>query len=213
MVEPGVVSVHNPPDARKFALGSFEGNITPELLEVKGILELFCHVDLTENLSGFRWAKLTSNATFSGMSAVMSSCFGDVAADPKGVRCVARIGRECFKVAKADGVNMVSFGPLDYADMYNYSTAEEEDRLVAQIQEGRKGSKAQASMLNDLRRGYDNVEIDDINGVICRLGRKHGVPTPYNDKVVEIVKGICQKKFVLSEANINYFDELLSEGI
>ena len=213
MAEPGVIDVLNPPEKRKFVLGSVNGNITAELLEVKKILELLCPVDLTENLVGYRWAKLTANATFSGMSAVMCKNFGEVAADPRGIRCVARIGRECIKAAGAEGVKMEAFGPLDSADMYSYATAEEEDRLVSKIQEDRKGSKAQASMLNDLRRGYTNVEIDDINGVICKAGKKHGIPTPYNDMVVKIVKGICDGSIPLSESNIDYFDALLNAEI
>jgi len=213
MLEPGVISVHNPKDKRKFALGSYNGKITPELLEAKEILELFCPVELTENLSGYRWAKLTRNATFSGMSTVMSRTFGEIAADPRGIRCVARIGRECMKAAKTSGVTIELFDPKDYSGKYNYSTPEEEDELVAIIQENLKESKAQASMLNDLRRGYTNVEIDEINGVICQAGRKHGIPTPYNDMVVEIVKGICEGKLPLDYSNIDKFDALLNAGL
>ena len=212
MSEPGVVIVHNPKDKRKFALGAYDGKITPELLEVKEILELFCPVELTENITGYRWAKLMRNATFSGMSAVISMTFGEVAADPKGIRCIARIGRECIKAAKASGVTLELFDPKDYSAMYDYGSDEDEDKLVEIIQENLKGSKAQASMLNDLRRGYTNVEIGEINGVICQAGRKHGIPTPYNDMVVEIVKGICEGKMPLDYSNIEKFDALLNAG-
>ena len=212
MTEPGVVSVHNPEDKRKFSLGAYTGKITPELLEVKKILELFCPVSLTENLAGYRWAKLTRNATFSGMSTVMCMTFGEVAADPKGIRCIARLGRECMKSAKAGGVTIALLDPDDYSGKYNYNSIEDEDKLVALIQENLKESKVLGSMLNDLRRGYNNVEIDEINGIICHEGQKHGIPTPYNDMVVKIIKGICEGKMPLDYSNINYFDDLLNTG-
>lgn len=43
------------------------------------------------------------------------------------------------------------------------------------------------SMLQDLEKGR-KTEIDCINGVVCRKGREAGIPTPYNDKVVELIK-------------------------
>lgn len=213
MLEPGVVETHNLPGKREFVLGAVDGEITPALLEVKKILELLCHVEITQNLTGHRWAKLTGNATFSGMSTVMDRDFGDVAADPRGVRCAIRIGRECIRVAKAAGVKIEPFGSLDFANLYDYNTGEEEDRLVIYTQEYRKGSKSRASMLNDFRRGYKNVEIDAINGTVCGNGRKYGIATPYNDRVVEIVKNICTGKINVSYQNINFFDDLLGKRL
>ena len=44
-----------------------------------------------------------------------------------------------------------------------------------------------ASMLQDLEKGKP-CEIDYINGEIIRAGKKHGIPTPYNDLLAAIVK-------------------------
>ena len=46
-----------------------------------------------------------------------------------------------------------------------------------------------ASMLQDIRAGK-KCEIDAINGVVCAFGRKYGVPTPFNDRTVEIVHSL-----------------------
>jgi 2-dehydropantoate 2-reductase len=45
-------------------------------------------------------------------------------------------------------------------------------------------------------------EIDYINGVICGKGREYGVPTPFNDKIVELVQE------AQAERSINIFDSL-----
>ncbi|WP_297209913.1 ketopantoate reductase C-terminal domain-containing protein [uncultured Flavonifractor sp.] len=44
-----------------------------------------------------------------------------------------------------------------------------------------------------------------INGFVCQTGRQHGIPTPFNDKVVEIVTGIEAGRLPLSMENVELF--------
>ena len=37
------------------------------------------------------------------------------------------------------------------------------------------------------------MEIDARNGVIVRLGRKHGIPTPYNQMAVALLETMARK--------------------
>ena len=62
-------------------------------------------------------------------------------------------------------------------------------------------------MLQDLEKGR-KCEIDAINGVVCAYGRKYRVPTPYNDKVCEIVHGIEDGKYTYSFENVKMFASL-----
>lgn len=64
-----------------------------------------------------------------------------------------------------------------------------------------------ASMLQDLEKGK-KTEVDSINGVVATQGRKHGVPTPYNDKIISVVHGIEEGKYKPSFANLAMFEEL-----
>ena len=41
-------------------------------------------------------------------------------------------------------------------------------------------------MLQDLEKGK-LCEVDAINGAVCSFGEKKHVPTPYNDRVVEVL--------------------------
>ncbi len=50
-----------------------------------------------------------------------------------------------------------------------------------------------SSMLQDVTRGK-RTEIDALNGKVCELGRKTGVPTPYNDAITALVKGIEKRQ-------------------
>ena len=72
----------------------------------------------------------------------------------------------------------------------------------------KKHRAIEPSMLQDLRNGKP-CEVDAINGVVCEWGRKCGVPTPINDRIVEIVKK-CEKGELKPQAsNIRLFDDLL----
>ena len=68
----------------------------------------------------------------------------------------------------------------------------------------RKHANLKASMLQDLEKGR-LCEVDAINGVVCEYGRKYGVPTPYNDKVCEIIHGVEQGKYKCCFDNVKLF--------
>lgn len=65
-----------------------------------------------------------------------------------------------------------------------------------------------ASMLFDLRLGRA-TEIDFINGEVSARGRKIGVPTPFSDKVVELVKEAEARKGVNTLEYLSRFDDLI----
>ena len=71
----------------------------------------------------------------------------------------------------------------------------------------KKHSLLKASMLQDLEKGK-KCEVDAINGVVCAYGKKYGVPTPYNDKVCEIIHGIEDGKYTYSFDNVKLFSDL-----
>jgi 2-dehydropantoate 2-reductase len=64
------------------------------------------------------------------------------------------------------------------------------------------------SMLQDIRNGKA-CEIDAINGVVCDFGKKCGVATPVNDRIVDVIKRIEKGELKAEKANIGLFDDLL----
>lgn len=65
---------------------------------------------------------------------------------------------------------------------------------------------AKASMLQDLEKSK-LTEVDLINGFVCATGKKEGIPTSFNDMVVEIVHKIERKELELTMDNLKYFDD------
>ena len=66
--------------------------------------------------------------------------------------------------------------------------AKEANALIANTMVTQRSSTAQ-----DLVRGK-KTEIDFLNGYIVDLGKKHGIPVPYNETIVAMVKMLEQGK-------------------
>ena len=78
--------------------------------------------------------------------------------------------RECIAVGRAEGATLADSIP---------------DDIVAGARRAPKD--AGNSMLADRRAGRP-MEIDARNGVIVRLGRKHGIPAPMNALMVALLE-------------------------
>ena len=72
----------------------------------------------------------------------------------------------------------------------------------------KKHAAIEPSMLQDLKNKKP-CEIEAINGVVCEWGRKMGIATPVNDRIVEVVKKQQAGELPLSKENMKLFEDLL----
>ena len=204
-IGPGVSECTSPEDHRGFTLGTVSGKITPAVDKVKQILECMCPVTVSDNLMGIRWTKVMINSTFSGMSTVIGGTFGDVFRNANSLYAVTHIGRECLRVAKAAGIKMHPHEGQDFNELFDWNTEEERKQAEKNyIESFTQAAALKASMLQDLEKGR-KCEIDAINGVVCGMGKKYGVPTPANDLVVKIVKEIEAGNRKYQQSNADEF--------
>ena len=189
-LEPGVSCLTSSKEAMEkyaFDIGELNGAITPRIKEAQQILELAGHTEIITNLMSVRWTKVLMNATFSGMSAALACTFGEVLNDPDTIRCVAHIADETARVAEAHGFSMVVMQGRDFNELKlkDKSDVPNKFEFIHDVWDRHAGTKA--SMLQDLEKGKP-TEIDFIDGFVARKGREKGIPTPFCDKVVEMVK-------------------------
>jgi 2-dehydropantoate 2-reductase len=193
-IKAGVSELTSDPTKMTLDVGELDGTITERAKTVAGILENICPVEITENLLGIRWTKLLINATFSGMSAVLGCTFGDILDNKKALACVAHIANEIITVVDALGITLEKMQGADLRMLAFKTKAEMESKFAIYEAVFRPHGLLKASMLQDIEKGL-KTEIDAINGVVCENGKKVGVPTPIDDQVVAIIKGIEEGKY------------------
>lgn len=125
--------------------------------------------EISGNVRGALWAKLTLNCAYNAVSAITQLPYGKTVPGV-GIQEVTRdLVAECLAVAAAEGVEIP--GDMDAAV-----------RKIAETMQSQYSSTAQ-----DLARGK-RTEIDYLNGFIVRRGQALGVATPVNRAMWALVK-------------------------
>ncbi len=203
--EGGVSELTSSPDALYFTLGSFSTKVNAHFEDVKKLLETMGVVEIVENFVGARWSKILVNSAFSGMSAICGCTFGEVVDNKVARKIVQALIKECIDVSRAGGIKIEPIQGKDVVKLLDYKNPFKKwlSYIIIPIAI-KKHRLLKASMLQDLQKGVP-CEVDGINGVICKFGKKVNCPTPYNDKVVSIIKKIESKELTSSFDNLKYF--------
>ncbi len=205
MTEPGVSELTSAPDSLTFSLGYIGDKPGHHFDEVKALLEKMGPVEVENNFIGTRWSKLLINSSFSGMSAVCGSTFGQAAKQKGSRKIIQAIIKECIEVCKAGGIKIEPIQGKDVVKLLDYNNPVKKAISFAIIPIAiKKHALLKASMLQDIEHGK-KTEVDAINGSVCAYGRKVGVPTPFNDKVVEIIHAIEDGQLSPSFDNVKLF--------
>lgn len=194
-----------------FEIGELDGQNTQRIQAIQQLLAYVGTTTILPNLMGIRWSKLLMNATFSGMSAALGCTFGDVLDHEQAMFCLAHLADETIKVCHASGYEMVEMNGLNMADLELKSASDIVNKLPMYHRVWNAHRKLKASMLQDLEKGRP-CEIDFINGVVSTTGKMLGISTPFNDKVVELVKEAEQRKGINDFSYINRFNTLIKKN-
>lgn len=211
LTAPGVCSLTSSPDSLSFHMGKMKGISDEQFTMVKELLELMCPVREEKNLMGARWSKLLINSTFSGLGTVIGGNFGDVAESRITARIAVRCMKECIDVGHAAGAVFAPIQGKNIVKLFYFKNSLK--RAFAEFLipiAMKKHRDIEPSMLQDIKNGKP-CEVDAINGIICRLGRKLNVPTPFNDRIAFIIKKIEAGEMTPSHENLCHFDKLLEK--
>jgi len=207
-VEPGVSELTQDLSRNDhlFEIGEIDGSIGDRIQKVAGVLGYMGHAAITDSLMASRWGKLILNACMSGMSAATGSTFGGVLDNDASRACLSYLGREVQQCASAAGYVLPTLlheqSPETLA-LKDRTMFEANQEVFLTIYSDMRTAKA--SMLQDLENGK-LTEVKMINGYVCDAGVKYGIPTPFNDKVVEIVGKIGAGELPLNMSNVELFD-------
>lgn len=209
MSAPGVCTLTSEPDSLSFHMGKMDGISDEQFTTVKSLLELMCPVHEETNLLGARWSKLLINATFSGLGTVVGGTFGSVSENKAAQKVAIRCMKECIDVGHAAGVTFAPVQGKNITKLFYYKGGLKRAIATMLIPIAMKKHRdIEPSMLQDIKHGKP-CEIDAINGIVCEQGKKHGVATPINERIVEIIKKAQNGEITLCAENIKLFDDLL----
>jgi len=207
--EPGVCVLTSEPESLSFHMGKMDGITDAQFAEVKNLLELMCPVHEETNLIGARWSKLLINATFSGLGTVVGGVFGDVSENKDARKVAVRCMKECIDVGHAAGAEFAPVQGKNITALFYYKNGLKRAFATMLLPIAmKKHRNIEPSMLQDLKKGKP-CEIDAINGIVCEWGKKCSVKTPFNDRIVEIVKKCEVGELKPQAENIRLFDDLL----
>lgn len=206
---PGESTLTSEPDSLSFHMGKMDGITDEQVALVKGLLEAMCPVEIEENLIGARWSKLLINATFSGLGTVMGGLFGDVSEGKYARKVALTCMKECIDVGHAAGATFAPVQGKDITKLFYYKNGLKFafGQLLLPIAM-KKHRLLEPSMEQDLKKGKP-CEVNAINGVVCEWGRKCGVPTPINDRIVEIITKEQNGELEMKKDNIELFRDLV----
>jgi 2-dehydropantoate 2-reductase len=122
---------------------------------------------------GPQWRKVIFNAATNPVGALTGLTHGRVCEDPALRRLVTGLVDEGKAVARAQGIELDA----------------DPEELIDHAARPDVAYDHKASMLQDVEARRP-TEVDYLNGGIVHFGREHGVPTPLNEAILALVKGV-----------------------
>ena len=171
-----------------FRIGELDGQDTARARELVQIMNDVAPAKLTTNLMGERWSKLAVNCMANPIAGLSGYGSAEVRTHREPALVGIQIAAEVVRVACASGYEIepiYGIGPDRYV-------AAAEGRGVNELLEDMAASAqfltgGRPSLLQDVLKGR-RTEIEYLNGWLAQQGRRVGVPTPFNDAIVELVR-------------------------
>ena len=138
-------------------------------ISAEGLRAAGLEVQVHENVMNAIWHKLLANVAINGMSALLETKNGFVNGNQYAHEAARMLVEEAIVVANACGCTLDHDAELEHA----YEVSRMTDETIS-------------SMVQDVTH-HRETEIRIITGAVCRLGREHGIPTPCNDLMLQLV--------------------------
>jgi 2-dehydropantoate 2-reductase len=158
-------------------IGPYDGVFRPGF---KNMVEQFqtagLDVHTTPDINSVIWKKLIANVSTNVVAALTGLTGGTAVKHEPSVKIIEALSKELGQVARAKGIDIPELDdPLDFSLKAFAST---KDNRV--------------SMLQDIEAGRP-TEIGNLNEVIISEGRRFNIPTPYNEAVSWLTRGVEER--------------------
>jgi 2-dehydropantoate 2-reductase len=196
---PGLVQRNTTHQGTWFAVGELDGLYTPRVKDIQAILSHVARCEVTGNIYGTKWTKLVANTMTMGPHGLLGLRNGEAVAIPGMADIAMGIGRESLAVGTALGYRIEPIFGLradEFAGTSDENLATTRDALMRHV-----GSRSRTAPIHDHIKGRKS-EMEFITGIVSRKGRELGIPTPFNDAVLEIDRQINKGEIKMDRSNL-----------
>lgn len=187
-----------------YVIGRPDGLLDPTVELIRKLLSVILPTRVTANIYGALYSKLMINACINSIGAVTGLPIGGMLRARSVPPVFQAIVQEAGRVAEAASISIEPYS--GQFRLYRLLTATGPlatafRSLFVGIVNLLGYGEVRSSTLQSLERGRP-TEIDWLNGYIVELGRKHGVATPANERIVALVKEIEAGKRRMGLSNL-----------
>ena len=184
-------------------IGELDGSTTDRIVELQGVLDNVEETTITSNIFGYLWSTVIWGCFYRG-NALGTSTSIDLLRGERNRPILLGLFREGVEVAEADGVK------LEYLTEHHFNPSElvrmdpaDALPLFDKMADGFEGHvKVYSGPWRDVAVRKRPTEVDYIIGPIVQKGVEHGVATPLNDRLVELIKEIERGERVQDDGNL-----------
>lgn len=172
-----------------FKVGELDGQVTERAKALATIMsESVAPTKATPNLFGERWSKMATNCMGNPIAGLSGYGTRDVRTLPAPRRIAIQIAAEVINVARAAGHTVEPIGGIEAQRWVDAAAGKGLEALEADMaaSASRSGAEGRPSFLQDVMRGR-RTEIEELNGYVVAEGKRLGIPTPFNEAVVQVV--------------------------
>ena len=194
---PGLVKRNTTHKTTWFAVGELDGFYTPRAREIAELLGKVGRCDVTSNIYGAKWTKLIANTMTMGPFGLLGLGNSDAAAVPGMFDISVQLGRESLAVGAALGYRTE---PIFGLRADEFAGSSDENLVTAMKTLLGHVSRGRTAPIHDHIKGRRS-EMEFISGVVARKGKELGIPTPFNDAVVDIDRKINKGELKMNPSN------------
>jgi 2-dehydropantoate 2-reductase len=157
-------------------VGELSGQKTERLTRIVATfteagIETGCSTDLMKEM----WIKAIINSSINPLTTLLSCTNGYLVENPVLEKMVERVCKESTAVAKAHGITLSYQSMVRRTKEVIHATADNYSSMLQSIQRGKK------------------TEIDSINGIIVKLGKKQGIDVALNEILLYLITSMTYK--------------------
>jgi len=190
-----------------FIIGMSDGSYDERLEPLREAMSAMVPTEIKPPVIEHMYAKLIINSGITCGGALTGQLLGPMLKNPLARKLFISLVYEDMALAEKLGIKVPPFGgKLDY---YGFISGKgffaDLRRNVMMLVVGIKYRNLKSSSLTSLQRGK-RTEVDVLNGWISRKAAQHGISTPVNDKLVELIKEIEAGSRKSSPENLKEFN-------